>query len=199
MGQPILQALVGRHYVGFSKPACRSHEASRSPTMSNEVIAAIVGALIGAACTYGGAVCIANRQFRHLLNVSRVEAARVAAARFRAAFSRDLAVLESGLSLEEELQTFLLAGFKARHAEAIVSYEPFVRPERTASFHGDWLRYCYGARPNGVPLSPDEVLMSPDSLLFLEYNDESHLANPELPRKLAIEQIRKLLSHARET
>lgn len=96
-----------------------------------------------------------------------------------------------------DLQDYLRIAFEARHAEAIVEFEPFVPRQRLVGFRADWERHCYGERQNGVPFTTE--LMTADSLLFLEYNAESHLANPELPCKFAIERICKLLTYAQET
>lgn len=108
---------------------------------STGAIDATLGAVFGAVCTAVGAFFLANKQFRHLREVSKLDAWHVAAKDFVSAFSEELAVLDGEEELSIRLDEYLLRAYDAKHKSAIAAFEHFVPDERRASFKATCKEY----------------------------------------------------------
>ena len=83
----------------------------------------IAGTLLGVLAAYRLSMKLADRQLMHMREISKLDAWHAAAHEFVSAFSKDLATLESGASLGQDLSDFLRAAYDARHVQAIALQE----------------------------------------------------------------------------
>ena len=158
---------------------------------------AIAGTLIGVLSTYHLSKKLAERQFEHLRQISRLDAWHVAARKFIEAFAAQLSALEANSDAIGDVMDFLRSTFDNQSA-AVAVFEEFLPGDRKQALHAAWLRHCYdGEDPNDTE-NPRWFGLDHDSLLFLHYSTELNLANSSSGRRNAIEGIRTLLAHAKD-
>ena len=156
--------------------------------LTNEVVAAVTGAAVGAWITYLFAIKLADRQFRHLIEVSKLDAQRIAAKEFRAAFDPELSAVESTAELGVNLDIYLLNAYKAKHRVAITTFGHFVPASDRERFKAACQQYHSGYQFEGT---------SEEEALFFEYQP-GHPPHPSgmTRRALAVARIHALLSFA---
>ena len=161
----------------------------------------IAGTLIGVLGAYRLSLKLANQQFQQLREISKLDAWHVAAHEFISAFSDDLAALEAPLRSSFDYRALFCAAYEAKHSQAVVAFEHFLPEATRFSFRNDWKRHCYGVSSTGEVLSPDDEDLAMDhyNLLFLHYSHEANRVDHDLPRRLGVNAIRKLLSYATAT
>ena len=198
-----LKAAQQKHYYFASadqpENKCSQPRENTLSFITNEVIAAILGAFAGAWLTYLGAVKMADRQFIHLRDISKIDAWRISARDFINAFASDLAAIESGANLKAELPEFLRLAYEARHSNAVATFEYMISSAKREDFKTKWKHHCYGPDSSGAPMSPEDVGIEHDKLLFLHYSEHYDTSGPGASRKLASQRIRSLLAFAQET
>ena len=169
-------------------------------SLPNEIWAAVLGALLGAWITYRFALKLAEKQFDHLRELSRLEAWRSAARDLIDAFSPELFTLRSGTQIVGDAMDLLRVAYKERHAKAVTVFAHYLSPERREAFQRDWLRHCYGNTEDGEPNSPeneDDLCMSHDDLLYLHFSDEWREKDGPGSRTRAVQSMEHLLTYAR--
>lgn len=158
----------------------------------------IAGALLGAISTYWLSLRLAEKQFQHSKEISKLDAWHNAASEFIAAFAKDLEILESE-STSGEFITFLRSTYADHQRSALAKFSHYVPAAKRAAFAADWEQYCYGENESGKPLSPDEIGMRRDDALFLHCYPSSSFASATDPYGYTARHIRALLSYAAET
>lgn len=98
----------------------------------SELIAAVIGAVVGCAGAFGTTYFI-------LLKQRKLEAA----AKFREAFVEVMALCKSDQEIE-----IRAIGFDSliEHEKAVISYEPFLKEHELAGFRSAWNKYCENHR-----------------------------------------------------
>jgi len=157
----------------------------------------IAGTLIGVLCTYWLSIRLADRQFKHLREISKLDAWHVAAGKFSAAFSEELAVLESGDELSVELDTYLFNAYEAKHKVATAAFEHFLSEVDRKRFSAACHQYHSGQKVDGEPLDMFEMGATYKQALFVEYQSGISWHHPVSRRVLAVNRIRELLAFAR--
>jgi len=158
----------------------------------------IAGALLGALCTYWLSLRLAERQFQHSREISKLDAWHNAANEFIAAFAGDLELVESE-NTPGEFITFLRSAYADRHRSALAKFSHYVALSKRVAFAADWQRYCYGADQDGEPLSPDEIGMQRDDALFIHCYPSPSFGSATDPFGYTARHIRALLRYAAET
>jgi hypothetical protein len=155
----------------------------------------MLGALVGALVTYWLAMKIADKQFAHLREISKIDAWHSAAREFISALAPDVATLER--DCEGDLMDFLRAAH-GRHSASVAVFEWYLSPPRRESFRAAWQAHCYGTCEDGTPDSPERAEMDHDDLLYLHYSREANLADIGTPRAIALQRMHQLIACARE-
>lgn len=179
----------------------RSIFESYEMSLPNEIWAAVLGALLGAWITYRFAIKLADRNFEHLREISKLEAWRSSARDLVDAFSPELSILRSKEETVGDAMDLLREAYRDRHSKAVTVFAHYLTPERREAFQQDWLRHCYGSTSTGEPNAPDnedDLCMSHDDLLYLHFSSEWHEKDGLGSRVRAIQSIEKLLSHAKD-
>jgi hypothetical protein len=166
--------------------------------MPNEIWAAIVGALVGAWITYRFALTLAEKQFGHLRELSKIEARRSAARDFFEAFAPELAILRSGASTMLDVTDLLRDAFNSRHSRAVEIFGRHLPSTERAAFFDDWLRHCYGCTETGEPMSPNDadLGMPHDTLLYLHFSEHFPGAGSQGSRLRALLSLERLTAYA---
>ena len=159
----------------------------------------IAGTLVGVLGAYRLSIKLADRQFSHLREISRLEAWRAAAKEFRQAFANDLAVLDSDAAIDGDLKDFLMSAYVARHFHAVALFKHFIPEALRAGLDTEWKRHCYGENSDGSIQSPDDEGLEHEKLLFLHYSVYSGPHRTAEARQCAVNRITKLLTYASET
>ena len=160
--------------------------------LTNEVIAAVLGAAVGSAFTYLGAVKLSDRQFRHLQDISKLDSIHAAGRTFIASFSEELAVLKSKLDIPMELDAFLRNGYNTKHKTAICTFEQFVPKSSLPAFRAACEQYHSDERTQEIADSGIKL----EEAMFIGYSSVYKDEVPP-PRALAIERIEALLKFAK--
>jgi hypothetical protein len=168
--------------------------------LPDEILSAILGALLGAFITYRFALKLANKQFAQLKEISKIESRRTAATDFIKALAPELAALRSGTDIIGNTADFLRAAYKERHSQAVEIFMHYLPEAHRTSFGQDWLRHCYGTETSGKPISPDdeELNMPHDNLLYLHFSDCWPDKDEPDSRIRACLSMERLLSYARD-
>lgn len=156
----------------------------------------IAGALLGAVCTYWLSLKLAERQFQHAKEISKLDARHNAAGEFIAAFAKELEALESG-SVPDDLVDFLRSAYIGHQRGALAQFSHYVPAAEHAAFVADWRRYCFGSTEDGSPSSPDECGMPEERALFLHCYASPSFGSAADPHGYAAAHVRALLRYAK--
>jgi hypothetical protein len=168
-----------------------------SEILSPEIWAALLGALLGAWITYRFAAKLADKQFEHLREISRLDAWHTSARDFIEAFAPELAVLKSAEEMSGDAMDLLRPAYKERHAKAAMIFSQYLSASKRINFQMEWLSYCYGHMDSGEPNSPDDEESLPhNDLLFLHFSREWYEMDSPGPRVQAVQSIERLLAYA---
>lgn len=159
----------------------------------------IAGTVLGAVLTYRLSLRLVERQFKHLREVSKIDAWHVAAQEFVSAFSREIAILEGGIGVGVDLREMFQRAYDERHAQAIAKFEHFLSHSNKANFRRDWWYHCYGDSDDAdtPDLMDREELVKKAGFRFLHYSDEYWLHDTFAPQASALQALRKLASYAK--
>jgi hypothetical protein len=152
----------------------------------------IAGTLIGVLGTYRLSLQLAEKQFSHLREISKIDAWHVAANSFTVAFSEELARLESGETITVPIDEFLLNAFERKHKVAIATFEHFIPSSKRPAFIESCKQYHSGNKQvcDGLGFSYKDAM-------FSEYIIEQITASGADPYKLAAQRIRAILEFAK--
>lgn len=158
---------------------------------------AIAGTLMGVLFTYRLSIKSADRQFEHMKAVARLDAWHVAAREFVQAFATQVAALEANSGAVGDVMDLLRSTYVSQ-SSAVAAFESYLPDSRRQAFREAWQHHCYdGEDPNDTD-NPKWSGLDHDSLLFLHYSNEFHLARPTSAREEAISRIRALLAYAKD-
>lgn len=149
----------------------------------------IAGTLAGAVVAYRLTLAVADKQFKHLQAISKLDAWHVAAREFIQAFTTELAVLDSGSNQTGSTMDFLRASY-AVHSKAVVTFERYIPEPRQHAFRIKWKHHCYGEPDVDWPRHETESSMDHDDLLYLHYE--------RAPTTSAASRISDLLAFAKD-
>ena len=158
---------------------------------------AIAGTLLGVIFTYRLSIKSANRQFKHLRAISKLDALNIASRQFVNSFGSELAALEANSEALGDVMDFLRRTYTA-HATAVAVFEQYLATDHRNALRATWLRHCYNGEDPNDTKNPKWSGLDHDSLLFLQYSNEFNLANRSSARVRAIENIRALLAVAKD-
>ncbi|HEX5686801.1 MAG TPA: hypothetical protein VFY73_22555 [Ideonella sp.] len=174
-------------------PSAPSSQSSSSnplehPEPRTPIIAAAVGVVGAAAVAW----------FAHGLAKRREAIARFSAAAkdFRAAFSDELAFLESKAETPIGLDAYLFNAYEEKHKIAIATFEHFLSEPDRSRFREACHQYHSGQRADGEPLDMFEMGASYREAMFVEYMGLPFVHPTMRPRELAAHRIRELFKFA---
>lgn len=153
----------------------------------------IAGTLIGVLGAYRLSIKLADRQFQHLREVSRLDAWHASAREFVAAFSDELAVLDANEELSIPLDQYLLLAYDTKHKSAIATFEHFLPEGGLAGFKAVCKDYCCSAKS-------EEMIgmgMTVQDAMFVEYIGHPFFHPQLTPQQLAARRIRAMLAYAK--
>lgn len=153
----------------------------------------IAGTLIGVLGAYRLSIKLADRQFQHLREVSRLDAWHTSANKFAASFSDELAILDGNEELSIRLDEYLLQAYDTKHKSAIATFEHFIPESDLACFKAACKEYHTSARSEEMI----ETGMSLREAMFIEYIGHPFLHPQLTPHQLAAKRIRAMLAFAK--
>ena len=151
----------------------------------------IAGTLAGVIIAYRLTLKVADKQFKHLQAIAKIDAWHIAAGEFIAALAPDLKMLEEEDSTVGNLMDFMLRAYRDRHMRAAAKFEHFLAADRRSAFQAEWQRYCYGQ------YQPDEESPPREELLFLYCNTGRPPPGAESSTQYIVQRLHALLSYAK--
>jgi hypothetical protein len=158
---------------------------------------AIAGTLLGVIFTYRLSIKSADRQFGHLKTVAKLDAWHIAAREFIQAFAPQIAALEANSEKIGDVMDYLRRTFDT-HSAAVAAFTSYVPDDRVLAFRAAWQRHCYDDEDPNDRENPKWSGLDHDSLLFLHYSNEFHLARPTSARDEAVKRMQALLGFAKD-
>lgn len=152
----------------------------------------IVGTLLGVLATYRLSLHVAEKQFSHLREISKLDAWHVAANNFNASFADELGRLESGETLPIFINEFLFNAYEGKHKLAIATFGHFVPESKRQAFIAACEQYHSGNKQ-----ICDELGYKYKEAIFSEYIMEVFTPGGANPYKLAAKRIRAILEFAK--
>jgi hypothetical protein len=153
----------------------------------------IAGTLLGVLGTYRLSINLADMQFRHLREISKLDAWRAAAKEFVAAFSLELATLEGNEELPIGYDDYLRRAYDSKHKVAITTFAHFVPKIKSAGFKAA----CQEYHSSQVTQDMIETGISPREAMFIEYMGMPFFHPTLRPHELAASRIHAILEFAR--
>ena len=153
----------------------------------------IAGTLIGVLGSYHLSIKLADRQFKHLREISRLDAWHAAVREFVAAFSEELATLEGNEELPIRYDEYLRRAYDAKHKVAIATFEHFVPESKRAGFKAA----CQQYHSSKVTQDMIETGIPPSEAMFMEYMGHPFKHPTLTSHALAASRIHAMLEFAR--